>query len=229
MSNVAVLTVPREQVSWIPKDAKNTVFIPVGANLPSPESAWTPARLKTDTVPVVAVFSISGPPHGSVEVQRIADAVMYASKQVGPLRVMVLGRNSDTGGEELRAALAGSAVEVTVLGIVPGEDVVRALAASDVLLFARGPISSNRGSAIAGIACGLPVIAQQGSVTSPLIAEAGVVLVPEAQSGGFGPALVHMLTDSAYRAALVARSKHAQTQYFSWAAIAAQYAKALRE
>jgi glycosyltransferase involved in cell wall biosynthesis len=103
------------------------------------------------------------------------------------------------------------------------------LGASDVLLFVRGQISSRRGSAIAGIACGLPVIAQEGSETAPPITEAGVVLVPATAPSEFGPALLRVLSDQAYRASLAERSRNAQQLYFSWSVIAAQYAKALKK
>jgi glycosyltransferase involved in cell wall biosynthesis len=227
IGDVAVLTVPRELVSWIPASAKNDVFIPVGANLPAPEKAWMQGRAGIDRTPVIAVFSISAPPHGSHEVQLIAEALKFAAKQIGPLRVVVLGRNSEPGGEELQAALAGLPVEVKVMGIISAEEIVRVLGASDVLLFARGPISSNRGSAIAGIACGLPVIAQDGPVTSPWIKEAGVVLVPSDRGADFGVALARVLSEPEYRAALATRSRNAQVRYFSWAAIAAKYAIAM--
>lgn len=229
LSDLAVFTVPREKVSWVPATAKNIVFIPVGANLPAPEKAWTQNRSPAESRPVVAVYSVTGGAHGLKEVSLIAEAVDHAAKHLGPLRVVVFGRNSEVRGEDLRAKLAGSAVEVTVLGLTPAEEIVRVLGASDVLLFVRGAISSRRGSAIAGIACGLPVIAEEGSETAPPITEAGVVLVPAKATSEFGPALVRVLTDNAYRASLAERSRNAQERYFSWSAIAAQYAKALRE
>jgi glycosyltransferase involved in cell wall biosynthesis len=148
---------------------------------------------------------------------------------VGPLEVVVLGRNSESGGEELRSALAGSGTEVRIVGLISADEVVRVLGASDVMLFARGPISSRRGSAIAGIACGLPVIAEEGSELAAPITEAGVVLVPEKLvPEGFGTALVRLLTDQAYRASLAERSRDAQSRYFSWSVIARQYAQVLR-
>jgi len=97
------------------------------------------------------------------------------------------------------------------------------------MLFARGPISSRRGSAIAGIACGLPVIAEEGSELAPPMNEAGVILVPEESvPEGFGVALARVLSDPSYRASLTQRSRDAQSRYFSWSVIARQYAQALR-
>jgi glycosyltransferase involved in cell wall biosynthesis len=229
LSDLAIFTLPRDKISWLPADAQNFVFIPVGANLPAPERAREEKRGSAGAKPIVAVFSLSDKPTLTKEVRQIAQAVSNAAKQVGPLEVAVVGRNSESGGEELRAALAGSLAEVRIAGLISADEVVRVLGASDVMLFARGPISSRRGSAIAGIACGLPVIAEEGSETAAPITEAGVVLVPEELvPEGFGPALVRVLTDPSYRASLAERSRDAQSRYFSWGVIARQYVQALR-
>jgi glycosyltransferase involved in cell wall biosynthesis len=228
LSDISFFTIPREKVSWVPAGAQNIVFIPVGANLPSPEKAWNQKRDTADRKPCVGVFSITGNPRAQQEIGLISEAVSHAARQVGPLRVVVFGRNSEAG-VELKARLAGSPVEVLVLGLIPAEEIVRVLGASDVLLFVRGQISSRRGSAIAGIACGLPVIAQEGSETAPPITEAGVVFVPATAPSEFGPALLRVLSDQAYRATLAERSRNAQQRYFSWSVIAAQYAKALEK
>ena len=229
LSDLVIFTLPRDKISWLPAETQNFVFIPVGANLPAPERTWEEKRSSTGSKPVVAIFSLSDKPTLVKEVSQIARAVSIAAKQVGALEVVVLGRNSEAGGEELRLALAGSLAEVRILGLISGDEVVRVLGVSDVMLFARGPISSRRGSAIAGVACGLPVIAAEGSETTPPITEAGVDLVPEELvPDGFGAALVRILTDQAYRASLAERSRNAQSRYFSWSVIARQYTQALR-
>jgi glycosyltransferase involved in cell wall biosynthesis len=228
LSDAAIFTVPRERISWVPAKARNIIFIPVGANLPAPEKAWTHVRDRSDARPTVAVFSITGYPRGRREVRVIAEAVRYAAKDAGPIRVVVFGRHSESGGEDLKSALAGSAAEVTVLGLISAEEIVRVLGASDVLLFVRDAISTRRGSAIAGIACGIPVIAQSGPETAAPVTEAGVVLVPAGDDEGFGPALLRVLADEGYRASLAERSREAQSRYFSWAVIGAQYGRILR-
>src|ERR1700738_706783 len=229
LSDLAIFTLSRDKISWLPADTPNFVFIPVGANLPAPERAWQEKRSSTGSKPVVAVFSLSDKPALAKEVSQIALAVSHAAKQVGPLEVVVLGRNAERCGKKLRVGLAGSPAEVRIVGLVPADEVVRVLGASDVMLFARGPISSRRGSAVAGIACGLPVIAAEGSEVGPPITEAGVVLVQEESvAEGFGVALVRVLTDPSYRASLAQRSRDAQSRHFSWSVIARQYAQALR-
>jgi glycosyltransferase involved in cell wall biosynthesis len=228
LSDLIIFTLPLEKILWLPEETKKFAFIPVGANLTAPERAWEGKREAAPSKPVVAVFSLSHEPLRSKEVQLIAEAAAYTAKQIGPLEVVVLGRNSESGGEELRAQLAGSLAEVKILGLIAADDVVHALQSSDVMLFVRGPISSRRGSALAGIACGLPVIAQDGLEVGPQITEAGVVLVPEHSTHEFGPALVRVLADPSYRASLAQRSRDAQSRYFSWKVIARQYVQALR-
>jgi len=229
LSDLAIFTLPRNKISWLPADTQNFVFIPVGANLPAPERAWEETHSSVRRKPVVAVFSLSDKPTLAKEVSQIAQSASNVAKQIGPLEVVVLGRNSESGGENLRTALTGSPAEVRIAGLISADEVVGVLGASDVMLFARGPISSRRGSAIAGIACGLPVIAEEGSETAAPITEAGVVLVPEELvPEGFGAALVRVLTDQNYRASLAKRSRDAQSRYFSWSVIARQYAQALR-
>ena len=229
LSTVSIFTVPREKLSWVPRSARNVVFIPVGANLPAPEKAWNEKKESADGVPLVAIFSITGGHSTAREVSEISAAVEFAAKQLGPLRVVVFGRNSDVGAKSLKIALAGLPVEVTAMGLIPAEKVVQVLGSSDVLLFVRGPISSRRGSAIAGIACGLPVIAHQGSETAHPITDAGVVLVSGDDPAALGPALLRVLSDHNYRASLAERSRNAQNCYFSWAVIASQYAGVLQE
>src|SRR6202140_1785144 len=228
LSDVAIFTLPRDKISWLPADTQNFVFIPVGANLPAPERAWQEKRSSTGSKPIVAIFSLSGKPLLTKEVSQIAQAVSDAAKKVGPLEVVVLGRNSESGGEELRVALAGSGVEVRIIGLVPADEVVRVLGTSDVLLFVRGPISSRRGSAIAGIACGLPVMAFAGHETAAPITDAGVVFVSGEDKNALGGALVGGLSDRSYRDRLAERSRAAYKNHFSWEAIAKRYVSVLK-
>jgi glycosyltransferase involved in cell wall biosynthesis len=177
----------------------------------------------------VAIFSLSDGAVRAQEVKLISEAVRHAAECIGRVRVVVLGRNSDLGGRELKEKFAGAPVETIVHGLLAAKEVVQILVGCDVMLFVRGQVSTRRGSAIAGIACGLPVVAQEGRETAAPITEAGVVLVPEGAKDGLGPALLRVLTDDAYRESLAERSRRAQVRYFSWSAIALQYVKCLRE
>jgi glycosyltransferase involved in cell wall biosynthesis len=216
------------KIPWIGKKHTRATFIPVGANLPEPETAWKTERSETNRPPAIAIFGITGGEGGIWEVASISEALQIAAERLGKLRLVVMGRNSGTAEKALRNLMDAQPIEVCALGILPGEEIVRNLGACDVLLFVRGGISSRRGSAIAGIACGLPVVAFDGPETASPITEAGVVFADRKRQRGLGEALLRVLSDPEYREALAERSRRAQEKYFSWEAVAARYADSLR-
>ncbi|HEX9457103.1 MAG TPA: glycosyltransferase family 4 protein [Candidatus Acidoferrum sp.] len=226
-SDQAILTVPAEKLSWISPDLKNVAFIPVGANFPDVASSGSESTLRQDETPTVAVFGVTGGEAGRLEVSQIVAAVRFAAEKLGKLRLLVFGRHADSAQTSLQKGLRDFPVALHVSGVLPQNDVARLLRSSDVLLFVRGPISSRRGSAIAGIACGLPVIAFAGSETAAPITDAGVVLVPGENKTALGDALVRVLSDRDYHARLAERSRAAHKNHFSWEAIAARYASVL--
>jgi glycosyltransferase involved in cell wall biosynthesis len=226
LADLAVVTIPSDKIPWVGSRRK-PVFIPVGANLPAPETAWRLRDSRVDAIPAVAVFSLSPGQLGTQEAQLISRAALHVAGHIGKLRLVVIGRNTEELRSTLHEALYGKPVELLVRGVLPAEEVVKELGACDALLNVRGPISSSRGSAIAGIACGLPVIAREGWETAGPIRDAGVVLVPRDATDEFGPALLRVLTDKTYRDSLAERSRCAQADHFSWHAIAAKLAEAL--
>jgi glycosyltransferase involved in cell wall biosynthesis len=224
--DLSIFTVPLQKISWLRDVPQNAIFIPVGANLPSPERAWKKTETTSPGVPTIGIFSVTGGPM-QAEVRLIAETAAFVADQLGPIRIQLFGRNAPLAEQSLRAGLLGKPVELIVLGILPADEIVQLLGSCDVLFFQRGPISSRRGSAIAGIACGLPVVACEGPETAPPITDAGVLLLPPGAIHEFGPALVRVLSNPAYRAQLAERSRQAQTNHFSWQAIAANYAQAV--
>lgn len=227
-ADVSVLTVALERISWIPAKASKAVFIPVGANLPTPADGHARSEAAEGKPLTVAVFGITGGEAGGRESGVITEAVKYAAKRAGKLRLLAFGRHAEDAEKYLREGLRGTNVELQVSGVLPGEEVVQKLASADVSLFVRGGISTRRGSAIASIACGLPLIAYTGPETAFPISEAGVVLVSPEKREELGEALARVLSDREYRAALAERSRRVYQQHFSWKAIAARYAEALR-
>jgi len=223
----AILTVPAEKLSWFGKPQANIHFIPVGANLSISNATVARARVAGDGKLAIAVYGITGGEAGRKEIEETASALRIVAPRVKNLALIVFGRNSKDAEAELREALSGIDVEIHVMGVLTEEAVAKTLALSDVLLFLRGPISSRRGSAIAGIACGLPVIARQGPETAPPITEAGLALYSPQRKDDLGEVLLRVLQDEHYRAELAQRSWSAQRQYFSWHAIAKRYADVL--
>ena len=226
---VAVFTVPMEKLTWMEPHYTHSVFIPVGANFPVTGEAASRKSFARDRKLSIAVFSVTGGKFMQREIGEIADAVSFASSRVRDLRLAVFGRNSEDAEGELRKRLDGVPVEIQVLGLLSNEDVAKTMSNCDLLLFVRGAISTRRGSAIAGIACGLPVIAAEGPETSSLIKDAGVAFYSPQKKGDLGEVLLHVLEDEHYRAALAQRSWIAQQRYFSWNVIAVRYAEFLEK
>jgi glycosyltransferase involved in cell wall biosynthesis len=227
LATCSIFTVPLEKISWLASKPKNSHFIPVGPNFPiltSPDH-----RREERKIPTIAVFGITGGDAGITETRTIITAVRYAAQTMDNIRLLVFGRNADSAEIIFRKGLDGLNVELSVEGLLEESALVEKLSISDVLLFVRGPISSRRGSAIAGIACGLPVIAYVGSETAAPITDAGVVLVSLGNQEELNAALVRVLSDPTYRGELAAKSRVAFIQNFSWPAIALRYAAFLKE
>jgi len=228
LSDAAVFSVPLEKVSWIKPSCPNAVFIPVGPNFPTTGEAVSRKRVSNGKLSI-AVFGITGGASTQREIEEIVEAVKFASKHLNGLRLIVLGRNSKEAEVEVRKRMSGIPVELEVLGVLSSEAVAQSLSRCDVLLFVRGNISTRRSSAIAGIACGLPVIASEGPETASPITEAGVAFYSRQKKSDLGEVLLQVLKDEHYRTTLAQRSCVAQQHYFSWTVIAGQYAEFLRK
>jgi len=221
-SDLAIFAVPLNKISWLPLRSEKAVFIPVGANCPE---AIPAIRGDSSKVKTVAVYSITGGSRTSIEVADIVAAVKRAGEATEPIRLMVFGRGSQDAELSLRSELAGADVEIEFLGLLSPVEVQQALARADVLLFVRGQISTRRGSAIAGIASGLPIVCYSGSETAWPITEAGILAVPLRDREALAAALETVLSDGPFRRTLAERSRQAHEKYFSWAAITERFAE----
>jgi glycosyltransferase involved in cell wall biosynthesis len=228
-SDLGIFTIPLNAISWLGTPPPNAAFIPVGANFPADAFNEAKAYKNPQGVLRVAVFGITGGEAGRKESARIADAIRFVSVRIGKLELRVFGRQADQYESILRESLRDAPVDIQVKGVLSPEEVVRELYSADAMLFMRGAISTRRGSAIAGIACGLPVIAQRGAETSGPIEEAGIVLVASDKPEDFGEALLRVFANPDYRAQLTESSRLAQDKYFSWQRIAKRYAEELRK
>jgi glycosyltransferase involved in cell wall biosynthesis len=225
---LAVFTTPLETIRWLGNPPSNATFIPVGANFLAAEcKAAEQKPIAKSRVLRVAVFGITGGKSGDWEAAQIVQAVHFAASQLGRLELCAFGRGAAESEAALRDGLRTAPVDVQVMGILPSDQVAHALSSSDVMLFVRASISTRRGSAIAGIACGLPLVGYKGHDTVAPVTEGGLVLVPRG-SPELGKALLQVLSNNHYREQLAEASRYAQQKYFSWAAIAARYAEELQ-
>jgi glycosyltransferase involved in cell wall biosynthesis len=226
-ADLAFFTVPVEKIEWVPPQQGKALFIPVGSNFPELGPHAKTNSVLTPSVFTIGIFGITGGTEGAQEVADIVHALRSVhSKGVG-VRLVAIGRGSSVFENELRRALSGSGIELSMLGLLPANELVQALASAQVLLCVRGHVSSRRGSAIAGIVCGVPIVGYRGAETGFPITEAGVNLVDRGDQEGLAHALAQVLTDRDYYLDLTQRSLAAAKQYFSWDAIASQFASAL--
>jgi glycosyltransferase involved in cell wall biosynthesis len=223
LADKIVSTVSIERVSWMQAQLVRTkvLSVPVGSNLPVPARQVTLSRQES---PVIVVFGMSNP---QAEAALIAGVVLRAAKDLGRLHLKLFGREVKLIETTLQKLLEGSQVHLEVFGILPGDQASALLSNADVQLFVRSGLSSRRGSAIAGITCGLPIVGFAGDETAFPITEAGVRLVPLGDANGLFRELVSVLQDDALRKALRNRSLDAAEKYFSWDCIALKYLSAL--
>jgi glycosyltransferase involved in cell wall biosynthesis len=225
-ADLAILTVLPEKLSWQPRQNAHVAFVPVGPNLPIPLEL--PPRTERHSAPTIGVFSITGGAAGQRETELIVRSVRHVAERLGPLRLSIFGRHAELREQPLKDGLKDLPVELSVEGVVTPEQVAERLTACDVLLFVRGSISSRRSSAIAGIACDVPVIAYRGSETASPITEAGVVLVSPEVPEELSEALTRVLSDSELRARLRQRNATVYAEHLSWPAVAGRFAALLK-
>jgi glycosyltransferase involved in cell wall biosynthesis len=220
-SEHSVFTTPLGNVAWLPKHGPHAAFIPIGANVPECR-----ARRLFDasrSPKTVAVFSVTEGKAGAQEVGDIVLAVRHAAQHAGPIRLEVFGRGAEEAAESLTKAFQGSPVELRVRGVIPAEEITRTLASADVSLCVRGLTASNRGTSIAGIACGVPLVGYGQAGSDPAIDAAGIRMAPWHEPAELAGSLVEVLTDAALWQGLHDRNLQAQERYFSWAAVAGRY------
>jgi hypothetical protein len=223
----AIFTVPLAKVTWLPTENGKAAFIPIGANIPERLEPSETACDRDGAARKVAVFCLSAGANRFLEVEDMTCAMRRVYGAAGKTQLVVLGKGSEEMRTEIERSLEGCGVDVSVLGRLPAQKVSEVLASASVLLFVSGHVAQTRGSALAGVACGLPIVGYSGSAAGTPIEEAGVELVPYRNQEALGAALVRVLTNDALRTELRNRSRAAQKQYFSWDTIAGRYVEAL--
>jgi glycosyltransferase involved in cell wall biosynthesis len=223
----SIFTVPVETVAWLPNGEKKTAFIPIGANIPesgnrrdAPDLA---AREKT-----VIVFGVTGSPEAAArEVNDISGVMLDACRTVGRLRLVVVGRGALESQELFEKAFHGGDVELVARGVLPAEEIAREFESADALLFVRGAITPRRGSVMAGIASGIPILGyRDGSISGPL-EEAGVEWSPWHDQESLTRGLIRVLSDPQRWMELHERNLKVQKNYLSWSRIAERFQEVL--
>lgn len=222
-----IFTVPLESVDWLPTGESKSRFIPIGANVPE---RLGPRRPKPSPQPkTVVVFGVTGAPNMVPEIEVISDVMRSTAQSVPALRLVLCGRGSSDAEKLLAPSLQNQGVDLVAKGILSADAVADELQSADAYLFVRGPINLQRGSALAGIACGVPIVGyRNGKVMRPLD-EAGVEWAPLGDRHALAQNLVSVLSDKQKWADLHERNLRLQRNYFGWNRIADEYLKAFSQ
>jgi glycosyltransferase involved in cell wall biosynthesis len=226
--------VPRrsDNLTWLKSQQSKAFFIPVGSNIPAPprgedEKADVYISASKQSK-MIAVFGITPGERGEREIADIREVTKTAVQCAQHLQLCAFGRGTKEAEPVLRRFFDGTDVEVSVLGLLPATQIGEILSRADVQVHVRNLISSQRGSVVAGIICGTPVVGFESAETDSAIRGAGVALVPEGDVKALAAAVSRVLSDDLFGEELRRRSRVASQEFFSWDAISQQLLQALR-
>ena len=211
---------PLPRIRWLPHNAPNARFIPIGANIPERHALATNRSSENGRLPTVVVFCLTGMPYLHDELQDISDAVRTAIADGANFRLLFLGRGTSEAKEDIARFFRDIPIGISNLGLQDANQISDIFANSDAMLCVRGKVYLRRGSAIAGIACGLPIIGYAGESRGTPLDDAGLVLVPYRDGKAAGAALSHVLHDQSFHRELQEKNLRVQQKYFSWELIA---------
>ena len=227
LADAAIFTVSMQVLPWLRPSDPTARMIPIGSNIPENLAPRELSR-SADVPKTVAVFCVTSAGRTAWEVAEIAAAVRHARESVPRLRLVVFGRGALEARCLLEKALAGSDIELSISGVLPATDVARILSEADALLYVRDALMPQRGSALAAVACGLPLVAYGDEAVCFPLSEAGILLARPGDRRALWSSLVRVLTDETVWASLHHRSLSAYRKYFAWDEIARKYAAALQ-
>jgi glycosyltransferase involved in cell wall biosynthesis len=219
----SIFTAPLETVAWLPTGEGKAAFIPIGANIPErTHSRDAPALASKEKT--VIVFGVTGSAEAAArEVNDISSVMLEACKTLGRLRLVIVGRGANEARELFAKAFHGGSVELVVRGVLPAEEIAREFESADALLFVRGAVTTRRGSAMAGIASGVPIVGYRDGSTGGFLEEAGVEWSPLHDREGLTRGLIRVLSDSGRWMELHERNLKVQRNYLSWGRIAERF------
>ena len=104
LASHSFMTVPIENVAWLPHPAAKAEFIPIAANLSGTLVKLNDAsRIRENNSPkTIAIFGVTGAPQLQPETELIAKIVRQAAEKIKSIRLLVMGRNAQEAEAPLR-------------------------------------------------------------------------------------------------------------------------------
>jgi glycosyltransferase involved in cell wall biosynthesis len=186
--------------------------LPVASNLPDARADRALARRRLDADPDTLVLSCLGLRHPG----RLAEHALAAARAAGDHARSVL--LLDLGPGEQRLAQLSANVRLRSTGYLDERELAAHLAAGDVFLAPlMDGVSTRRGSVMAALQHGLPVVGTAGHLTDDVLKRApGLVLVGVDQPRRFADAVGDLARDERRRAELGADARKLYEENFDW-------------
>ena len=223
-ANEEVSGMVRRRLPWL---ARRMTEIPIGSNIaraPAGDRLVTRAALGVPPrAPLLAHFGLVYPGKG---LETLLEALAIVKSAQPEARLVVIGDTRDTERAyrtdlEALAVRLGVARAVTWTGRREDEEVSRILGAADVFVAPfDGGASLRRGSLMAGLAHGLPVVSTATAVASPYLRDGdNIALVPPRDAAALAARLAALLATPAARTRL-AKGARKLAARVAWPAIA---------
>ena len=224
-----ISTISTDALRWPNAARGKLVFIPISANIPEviPKTIGERTFTPNGQPKTIGIFCISGGSYRPREVREILFVVEQARAHVPALQLEIFGRGTQEAAPLLEGPLRKLGVNYRLRDILPAEEVTQTLQTLDVFLCVRGEMSPNRGSALAAIACGVPIIAFGQPGRYEELDAAGIEFAPCGSLNSLADATIRVLTDATLWQELHERNSLAHAEYFSWNAVATRYAAVL--
>ncbi len=235
----AVIATNAEDAARLAKVARRLAVIPIGSNIaptagPEARAAWRAHWGIGPDTPLLVYF-------GFVNRAKGADTLVRALAQVRgaglPARLLMLGGQVGASDPTNQVYLAEVRALAHALGVadaliwtdfLPEAEVSAALVSADMATLPyRDGVSLQRGTLMAALAHGLPIVTTQPPVTTPsplpaLVDDVNATLVPPDDAAALARAICALWDDPARRARLGAAARQL-AQAFRWERIAQQH------
>jgi len=227
LSQRCIFSIPLKLVGWLPASDRKSFFIALGPNIPEKLGGAMRPHADGDAERTVSVFCLSPQPGAKIEVREIATACRAALAAGFRMRVVFVGRGTADAAADVDAEFVNTGMEAVNLRFKEPPEISEVIRDSDALICVRGILNMRRGSALGGVACGIPVIGYAGELEDTPLTDAGIIAVPAHDLDALGRELIRILADDRLREELRQRNIAVQKKYFSWDAISKAYAQAL--
>jgi glycosyltransferase involved in cell wall biosynthesis len=221
----STLRVAQMTARWLPWRQRDIRRVPVGSNIPPvplADSVRAALRERLGIAPdeIVLIF------FGSLHVTKLLDLILRSPAHLEacaiPAALLVIGQNEAT--IAARAATMGIPLgRVICTGYCTAEQVSRFLTCGDIFLAPLlDGVSTRRGSVMAALEHGIPVVTTSGHSTEPDLFEGSMCLIPCSEERAFLRAVEDLARDPAARDRLGRAGQALYENVFEWRRIARQ-------